>query len=33
MILCNGYRINDSIEPIQQQLLKDEDDSMPDYAR
>ena len=27
------YRIHDSVEPIQQQLLKDEDDTVPDYAR
>lgn len=29
----SGYRINDAIEPIQQQLLKDEDETVPEYAR
>lgn len=31
--MLTGREINDAIEPIQQQLLKDEDETMPDYAR
>ena len=28
-----SFRINDAMEPIQQQLAKDENDSMPEYAK
>lgn len=31
--MLTGREIHDSVEPIQQQLLKDEDDTVPDYAR
>lgn len=31
--LLTGREINDSIEPIQQQLLRDEEEAMPTYAQ
>lgn len=31
--MLTGREINDAIEPIQQQLLKDEDETVPEYAR